>query len=67
MFEIINFNKYFLIRCKRGECQVSWGRSNKGWVYSSPATDYCQGCKEKVPEHIRIQAKLLDPKKWGYL
>lgn len=28
---------------------------------------YCFYCKEPIPEHIKIQAKLLDPVKWSYL
>lgn len=29
--------------------------------------DSCRLCKAKIPDHIKIQAKLLDPEKWCYL
>lgn len=66
MFRIVKFGSYFLIRCEKIACRNSIS-SNHGYVYSCPPTDFCQGCKEKIPEHIRIQAKILEPVKWGHL
>lgn len=49
------------------ECEPHNPKKYKAWVSSVFKRQACTECHESIPDHIKIQLKLLHPKRWGYL